>query len=340
MMTMTLLATVVALAVAASLTWRFCQPVSRFHILDYPNERSLHARPIPRSGGVAVLAGIAAGGMVLYPAYPRLGLLLLAALPVAVISFLDDRFGVNQGVRMAVHFLAAALLLGLGYLPTVIELPGLVWTPPPVVAVPVMLVVVVWMINLYNFMDGMDGFAGGMAVIGFATLAILGWRDALFAGASLLVAGASAGFLLFNVPPARIFLGDTGSSTLGFLAAAFSLWGARDGLFPLWLAILVFSPFIVDATITLGRRLRRGEKIWLPHKTHYYQRLVQLGWGHRGTLLAEYGLMLACSLSALMAVRLAAIAQVGLLAVWLFVYACLLAGVGRLERRSANAEIS
>jgi UDP-N-acetylmuramyl pentapeptide phosphotransferase/UDP-N-acetylglucosamine-1-phosphate transferase len=86
MMTMTLLATVVALAVAAILTWRFCQPVSRFHILDYPNERSLHARPIPRSGGVAVLAGIAAGGMVLYPAYPRLGLLLLAALPVAVIS--------------------------------------------------------------------------------------------------------------------------------------------------------------------------------------------------------------------------------------------------------------
>lgn len=94
---------------------------------------------------------------------------------------------------------------------------------------------------------------------------------------SLIIAAAFAGFLIFNFPPARIFMGDTGSSTLGLLAATLSLWGARDGVFPVWIAVLVFSPFIVDATVTLFWRLLRHEKIWQAHKAHYYQQLVQTG---------------------------------------------------------------
>jgi UDP-N-acetylmuramyl pentapeptide phosphotransferase/UDP-N-acetylglucosamine-1-phosphate transferase len=257
-------------------------------------------------------------------------------LPVTVISFLEDRFGVHQTVRLAAHLLAAVLLILSGYVPSVLELPGLPWACSGFTII----IGVVWMVNLYNFMDGMDGFAGGMAVIGFTTFAVLGAiaGQAVFASASLLIVAAVMGFLPFNFPPAHIFLGDTGSSTLGFLAAAFSLWGTREGLFPLWLPVLIFSPFIVDATVTLGRRLARGEKIWLAHKTHYYQRLVQLGWGHRLTLLAESSLMLLCSLSAIWAVHLSAVAQLGLVGIWVSIYTGLLIGVGRLERRWAKAK--
>jgi UDP-N-acetylmuramyl pentapeptide phosphotransferase/UDP-N-acetylglucosamine-1-phosphate transferase len=141
------------------------------------------------------------------------------------------------------------------------------------------LIFTVWFINLYNFMDGMDGFAGGMGTLGFGFLAYLGWLAGqdFFALSGLLIAGANLGFLLCNFPPARIFMGDAGSTTMGFLAAGMSLWGVRDGLFPMWIPILIFSPFIVDATVTLIRRLVHGDKVWQAHRSHYYQRLVLLG---------------------------------------------------------------
>jgi UDP-N-acetylmuramyl pentapeptide phosphotransferase/UDP-N-acetylglucosamine-1-phosphate transferase len=197
---------------------------------------------------------------------------------------------------------------------------------------------ILWMINLYNFMDGMDGFAGGMAVIGFTTLAWLGRADAGFAAVNLTIAAASAGFLAYNFPPARLFLGDTGSTALGFLAAACSLWGSAAGLFPFWAALWVFSPFIVDATVTLLRRLMRGERVWEAHRSHYYQRLVLLGWGHRRTVLAEYVLMLACAGSAMLAVHLPTHSAF-LLALGVgSVYGLLMGGVRRLERRQERAK--
>jgi UDP-N-acetylmuramyl pentapeptide phosphotransferase/UDP-N-acetylglucosamine-1-phosphate transferase len=327
----------IAFMVAVGLVWRFCNPASRLHILDHPNERSLHTRPVPRSGGIAVLSGIVVGGIVvsvLYPTDGRLGALLLSGAPVAAISFLDDRYRVHPGARIVLHVLAAGILLAMGFAPESIGLAGLEWQLSSSLSVALLILFVVWMINLYNFMDGMDGFAGGMAVIGFSTMAILGGQagDSLFAAAGLVVTATAGGFLLFNFPPARIFLGDTGSSTLGFLAAVFSLWASREGLFPLWISMLVFSPFIVDATVTLIRRLLHGDKVWRAHKTHYYQRLVQLGWGHRRTVLAEYLLMLACSLSALLAMHLSAAGQIGLILIWLLVYTLLIIAVGRLER--------
>ncbi len=218
-------------------------------------------------------------------------------------------------------------------MPAAFDLPGLALALPVWIAIPLTLLFVIWMINLYNFMDGMDGFAGGMAVIGFSTLAWLGWADSGFATFCMIVAAASAGFLVHNFPPAKIFLGDTGSTALGFLAAACSLWGAKDGLFPFWVAILVFSPFIVDATVTLLRRLLRREKVWEAHRTHYYQRLVLLGWGHRGTVLLEYALMLVCAGSAVLAVHLSPVGQGALLSGWALIYSLLMLAVGRLEQR-------
>ena len=116
----------------------------------------------------------------------------------------------------------------------------------------------------------------------------------------MIIVAATFGFLIFNYPPARIFLGDTGSASLGLLAGGLSLWGTLENIFPLWIALLIFSPFIIDATVTLFKRLIRGEKIWEAHKSHYYQRLIEKGWGHKRTVSLEYGIMMICSLTAIL----------------------------------------
>ena len=128
-------------------------------------------------------------------------------------------------------------------------------------------------------------------------------------------------------------MGDLGSSLLGFLAAAFALWAERDGLFPLWVSALIFPPFIVDATITLLRRILRREKFWQAHKTHYYQRLVQLGWGHRRTVLFGYGVMLLSGVSAIVVVHSVTSVQWTVLVAWLLAYSLIMYFVYRLEAR-------
>jgi len=187
------------------------------------------------------------------------------------------------------------------------------------------------MINLYNFMDGMDGFAGGMTLFGFLFLGAGGYLagDSQYAWMCWTVVAAATGFLVFNFPPARIFMGDTGSATLGALAAALSLWGIHSGLFPFWFPVLVFSAFIVDATVTLIRRALRGEKVWQAHREHYYQRLVQAGWGHRKTVLAEYLLMLMTGASALSLLGFSPDYQGILLGFWIIVYLCIALYVDR-----------
>lgn len=234
------------------------------------------------------------------------------------------------------HLAVAIGLVTAGYRLSAIGFPGVDWeVPVRWLGTALTVAFIVWMINLYNFMDGMDGFAGGMGVIGFGTLGLLGWwhGDASFALVGWIVASACAGFLVINFPPARIFMGDVGSSTLGCFAAGMMLWGTTREIFPFWLGVLVFSPFIVDATITLLRRLVRGEKVWEPHATHYYQRLVRVGWGHRRTVLLQYAFMLGCSLSAFVALFASAPQQWGILALWAGIYAAYFGGVAMLESR-------
>ena len=307
---MSLLAAGVAIFVALLLTRAFIHPGSRMHILDHPNERSLHSQPTPRTGGVAIVLGILVGCLVfafsmsLVIPVELLWLGGLAAL-IASVSYLDDRRHIPAGYRLATHIVASVLLAITGLAIGSLSLPGISLALPEWLAGVLTVLFAVWMVNLYNFMDGMDGFAGGMTVFGFGTLALLGWwgGDNVFAALNLIIAAGALGFLVFNFPPAKIFMGDTGSSTLGFLAAGMSLWGDASALVPLWISVLVFSPFIVDATVTLLRRLVGRERVWQAHKTHYYQRLVQAGWGHRKTVLMEYGLMVACAAGALTAYR-------------------------------------
>jgi UDP-N-acetylmuramyl pentapeptide phosphotransferase/UDP-N-acetylglucosamine-1-phosphate transferase len=261
---------------------------------------------------------------------------------IAVTAFLDDRWNVAVRWRMLVQTLVAIVLATSAFRLDALTLPGLEVSLAPWFGVVVSVVLIVWMTNLYNFMDGMDGFAGGMAVIGFATFALLGMRadNDLYFGLNLVIAAAALGFLFFNFPPARIFMGDTGSTTLGFLAAAMMLWAEHDGIFPIWIGVLVFSPFIVDATITLIRRAVRREKIWRAHKTHYYQRLVQAGWGHRKTVLAEYALMAACALTALLVLHLAPHGQWVVLATWGLAYLVLAMFTKRLEISSSRRKVA
>ena len=284
--------------------------------LDQPNQRSLHALPIPRVGGIAIVAAV----LVSWSLQPGSGLLL--ALPTAVlalVSAVDDRIGLPAALRLAVHGLAAlALVSDIGA--------GDPWLAAGLVAG------LVWMTNLYNFMDGSDGLAGGMALFGFSAYAAAAHTVPLGA-MGLATAAAAAGFLVFNFPPAKVFMGDVGSIPLGFLAASLGLLGWRQGLWPLWFPPLVFSPFVVDASVTLLRRLAGGERVWQAHREHYYQRLIRMGWGHRRTALAEYALMAAAAGSALAGRSAVPALQALLLALWCAVYLGLMAAVDRRWRR-------
>jgi len=324
-----------AFVIALLLTRYLCHPRARLRVLDYPNERSLHSRPTPRTGGLAILAAICGAAVPLALAWPTPTVATIAGggLLIATISFLDDRFAISPALRMLAHVSAAILLLAGGLGAPGLSLPGLQLAWPVAIGAPLSILFVVWMVNLYNFMDGVDGLAGGMAVIGFSSLALLGMiaGNAPFAALSLAAAAAAGGFLVFNFPPARIFMGDTGSSLLGFLAAALAVWGERDGVAPLWATLLIFSPFIVDASTTLLHRAWRREVLWRAHKRHYYQRLVQLGWGHKKTVLWEYALMLACAGSAVLATRQTPPVQWFILAFWAVCYPILMVGVTRLE---------
>ena len=317
---------------AGLMSWLVCLRLvhTTGRLLDLPNERSLHEQPTPRGGGLGILAGIALALLILEPGSVPFGLLLLTLL-LGALSFLDDLYGLSALLRFMGHGIVAGLAVFLGLGLSQLQLPGMVMSLPGWLGAILAWLLLVWMTNLYNFMDGMDGFAGGMAVIGFGALGLLGWQagDTDFALVCAVVVAASAGFLWFNFPPARLFMGDVGSAALGFLAGALMLWGARRGLFPLWIGLLVFSPFVVDATVTLVRRLLRGERVWQAHRSHCYQRLARSGWGHRSTVLAEYGLMLACAATALWVHGRDPAMQWGAIGLWCIVYALLMLWVER-----------
>ncbi len=293
-------------------------------VLDHPNERSLHVDPVPRTGGLAVMVAVGLSGIMLLPG----SLIWLApAVALSTLSFVDDLRGLPVIVRLAAQIVIAAAFT------------GLVMSDLPAIWIVLSTLAAAWLANLYNFMDGSDGLAGGMAAIGFgfSGLAALAAGDVQLGAASLSITGAAAAFLVFNFHPARIFMGDVGSVPLGFLAAAIGMLGWRSGAWPLWFPFLVFSPFIVDATVTLGRRLFRREKVWEAHKDHYYQRLVRLGLGHRRTALVEYLVMLAAGGSALWAASQDASVQMTVLAIWCVLYGLGMIAVDRLWKERPSA---
>jgi len=265
-------------------TWFMRRYALAHAIVDVPNRRSSHGVPTPRGGGAGLVAGLlitfvlalALNGSPGMSAFlPLLGILIVAA-----IGWRDDRASAGIALRLACHALGALTLL------------PIVWPADATVTWPASIAAIGWVvwtvasINVVNFMDGIDGLIGTFGAIFGAHLVLLGRPDheaALF-GAAL--AGASLGFLLFNWPPAKIFLGDVGSGALGMSAAFGGSIVARQSDVPLAAIFLPLYPLFLDATVTLVRRALRGERVTQPHRSHLYQRLANGGWGHaRVTLL-------------------------------------------------------
>ncbi len=295
--------TILRVLLASGLAWRLAT--------DIPNDRSLHALPTPRVGGWGIVP-VCLVALLCHAS--QMWLIAAGTAVLALMSQIDDRRGLPARVRFTVHFAAVAallvvypaaapwwLLVGVGFL-------------------------MLWLINLYNFMDGADGLAGGMALFGFgayAAAALTGGHPSVaLAVSAAAAAGAAFGFLFLNFHPAKLFLGDAGSIPLGFLAGALGYWGWRAEVWPLWFPALVFSPFIADASVTLLRRLLRGEKFWQAHREHYYQRMVRSGIGHARTAIYWYLVMFGAVLLALWARDRATWEQWLILAVWYGALAC------------------
>lgn len=270
--------------------------------LDKPNHRSLHLQPTPRIGGVAIAISVATTTTILMPHNLSAAALMLAAC-LALISVLDDRRHLPAALRLGFHFTVAILMVLVWNGSTIASVAIGDWPLTPWRAAAIVLAIC-WVTNLFNFMDGANGLAGGMTCIGFGAYVIgaAGTTQGLeISYMAAAVSGAALGFLFFNMPAAKIFMGDAGSIPIGFLAAVFGIHGAMISLWAWWFGILVFLPFIVDASVTLLSRLARREKIWLAHREHYYQRLILSGWSHRKTVTSYYLLMLGSAISALVA---------------------------------------
>ena len=323
-------------AVFCSVRW-LIGPGHRLLATDRPGRRSLHDAPTATGGGIAIFMTVLVVGIVISFFYFIVGWATIgvAAFLVALISFVDDHKPLTPWLRLSVHIVASGMLMSAGLVPDSLGIPGIVLPLGTWLGIVFCGFYIVWMMNLYNFMDGMDGFAAGMSTIGFSTYALCGVfaGEPAFFSVSLVIAAASAGFLVFNIPPAKIFMGDVGASLLGLLMAVLTLWAERDGIFPLWVGVVVFSPFIVDATVTVIWRTIRGYRIWEGHRTHFYQRLVRLGWGHRRTVCWEYVLMVMCSAAALIAINLTVAMQWMLLSGWVISYIFLMCFVFRLETK-------
>ena len=254
-------------------------------VLDVPNERSSHVAPTPRGGGIAVIGACIIAWLalcVMGVLSPVAVIAVLGATALAIISWFDDLRGLSPAWRLLVQF--AAVAAGIDALPQGAIFQG--WLPPSLDAVGGALLWV-WFVNLFNFMDGIDGIDGSEAAaigIGIVLVTAIGGaldRDLAAAGAS--IAAAALGFLIWNWAPARIFLGDVGSVPLGYLLG-FLLY--QLALRAEWQAALILPAyFLADASLTLLRRLARGERVWQAHREHFYQRAVQRGLGHAAVVL-------------------------------------------------------
>lgn len=312
-------------------------------MLDIPNERSSHSEPTPRGGGI-VIALVSLTAFTIYSMAFRQEIaygFLAGAVLIVVVSWIDDVRDLPPVVRIAVHLIAAALLLvDRGAYP--IFFGGQMVEVSGVLEFVISLFFIVWFINAYNFMDGIDGIAGVQALTASAGWCALGVisGEASIAVFACLIFAASLGFLIFNWQPAKIFMGDAGSAFLGFTFSGIGLLsspgpGVRILAFPV--ACLLLWPFMFDAFYTLFKRLLRHEKIWHAHRNHIYQQLVIRGYSH-ATVSTFYGI-LAFSIT-IVAVTMPAIGH-SLVPAWVAAAAAgllLLAVEYSIARRRASAE--
>jgi UDP-N-acetylmuramyl pentapeptide phosphotransferase/UDP-N-acetylglucosamine-1-phosphate transferase len=269
---------VAGLVASVALVGLVRQYARRRAILDHPSERSSHSTPTPRGGGAGLLS---AWLLVIVPSlargWPGSWPLLASFAGVAVVAaigWVDDHGGLAVRIRLAAHAAAACTLLPLVLLPEAVP----AW--PVAVAVAWWIFCAIAAANVVNFMDGIDGLIGLTALVYGGFAAVIGMPGGAAAGCGLALAGAAAGFLFWNWSPARIFLGDVGSSAIGFAFVIVGVLLMRETGRGIVTTFLPLYPICLDATITLVRRWLRGEPLTQAHRSHFYQRLANGGWGH------------------------------------------------------------
>jgi UDP-N-acetylmuramyl pentapeptide phosphotransferase/UDP-N-acetylglucosamine-1-phosphate transferase len=261
-------------------------------VLDIPNERSSHKIPIPRGGGIGIVIGVMLSGTIyaLIQGDTNLLLMLFLSLVMGIVGWVDDfKKGLHTGLRFGIQLICSI---------------AIIWIFSPIDKLPLpapmhfhmyrygIIISIIWLMgitNIFNFLDGIDGYAGTQGFIAGIMLAVITWGTPI-ALAGLLISAACAGFLLYNWHPAKIFMGDVGSSFLGFLFAALPFYlkdkpdaDIRSQVFFGTAVILWF--FLLDGTFTMFRRLFKKEKIWQAHRSHLYQRLVISGLKHSDVVL-------------------------------------------------------
>ena len=279
---------VTALLVSAGLTGILRKIGIHYQIMDVPTSRSSHERPTPRGGGMAVavtyflFTGAFLAGGLLPP--DKVGGLLITGCAITLLGFIDDLITLPRNPRVIVWLVITGLAVLLGISLEAIELPVLgtvqfgIFSP---------LVTFLWLIgvtNFYNFMDGIDGLAASETILTAGFLLFFSFRagNDVIAFSSLVLLGAAGGFLIYNFPPAKIFMGDGGSNFLGFMFAALAVLGgkAESNQIPFVIPVILLNMFLLDGSVTLIKRLPKG-KNWLePHRDHYYQRLIKSGLSH------------------------------------------------------------
>lgn len=328
-------AAVLGLLVSAVLTPVAGLLARRLGAVDLPGPRRSHDRIVPRGAGVALVLGIACGALVLPVPDDELLPLVAPILVAAALGLAEDLWRLRVGLRLLGQCLIA--VVAVAWIGPVTEISiaghplqaGWAWTPMAVIAV-------IWMMNLFNFMDGSDGLASlqaawSAALFGLAFGAAEHHGPAAFAW---LLAAASTGFLLWNRPPASVFLGDSGSLGLGTALAVLATLGSVTGSISVWTAFVIVSPFVVDATLTLARRVVAGERWYTPHRDHAYQRLLREGWSH-GAVLGGLGAVNALVVTpAAMFVMIRPDADFAVA----LVVACVLAGIWFLVRTRGETE--
>ncbi len=295
---------VAAALASAALTGLVLAVLRRRAILDMPNERSSHTVPTPRGGGWGVmLALIPFWGWAVWRAGTlhqpfELGLISAALLLMAV-SWIDDMRGLGPAPRFAAQLLAVGV--------TTVLLPGDLSLTAGLLPLPLdrifAALVWLWFVNLFNFMDGIDGLAGGSAAamgLGLMLIWLRHGPSQLEAFRGAMIVAVSVGFLVWNWSPAKIFMGDVGSVPLGFLLGYCLMRLAMDG--GQVAALIVALYYLADATITLLKRARRGERVWQAHREHYYQRSTQLGRSHARTAKTAIMVQLALAIFAWLSV--------------------------------------
>ena len=317
------------MAVAYALTFPLRAIGLRHGVVDIPTGRSSHRKPTVRIGGPAIVVGTAVGLVLVWRVFGgtsipfrHIAALLGGGTVVAAASFVDDLFGLKPQYRLFFQVLGAVIFVGLAGWLRRVDLPAAEHIMLGPFGLPLTLLWLVALTNIFNFMDGIDGLTAGVTAIACVFIAIAAqmtenWALGLYAA---VLAGSAVGFLLHNFPPAKVFMGDAGSTFLGFMVGGIAIIGSGSdepgrGV-PLLAVCLMLGAFLFDTAMTMLRRIARGASLFEPHRDYIFHGAVQLGLSHRFVTLTEYGLATLLGVSALLYLRLPATVIWGLVLFW------------------------